>query len=220
MTKFLYPENEKIILPHCPPGLTTIYDAAMKFTGRGAWARDKMFGLSGETAAPTWGQLRDFVGIDSETFSLIVDFWHRLQDGRLRARLPNYYGREQIDPFKSLLSETDLQAIYDERQRLGTCGIETADMSSPTPSEKPTGTSEAPAVAPHRNKSGPRPDKRESIKRKMVQEYQGRAEVLAGEKIISLTNRYGAAKDTVKKSRDQALVELWKDSGTTLDTGK
>lgn len=95
-----------------------------------------------------------------------------------------------------------------------------AAKSVPAASAELSGRSEAPAIPPRRNKTGPKPEKRDSIVARMVADYDNRPEALAGEKVLLLTHTYGASKHTVTKAREQAMAELWKNSGRTLDTGK
>jgi hypothetical protein len=65
-------------------------------------------------------------------------------------------------------------------------------------------------------KTGPKPIKFQAVTQKMVADYTGNAAALENEKQETLKAQYGVSADTVRKSREAALLQLNSDKQTPI----
>ena len=69
-------------------------------------------------------------------------------------------------------------------------------------------------------KPGPRPQKLQAVRAKMLADYANESPILEGEKQETLASRYGCSRETAKKARVWALDQLQHNSGVTRTIDK
>jgi hypothetical protein len=201
----------RFALPKLKEGLTTAYDASLALLGYNPRHPD-VVGGDGLTEA----FLTEYIRLtDGRAWSLFCDLEERLNDRRLQAIVPVYrHDGKSLDPFRTIFLTSDAQALSEARLNPRLPGVEAG------PDAVPIMPPLAAATRSMKNRTGPKTRLRETLTARLMEDYKGQPDRLAGHKVEYLMAEYGHRKTTTAEAKVKALTQLSEDSGQTANSGK
>lgn len=194
-----------------PDGCTTIWYAAMELTGHDPlYAADlPLFGqYATEEKLEEWMRFTVQRNPGNTTFDLYSDLRSRLDDGRILPVVAAYRADGRTyDPWRTLISKSDAQAVFDVRQNPRLPEIAVVPVSQPADL-----LTNNPAPSTGHKKTGPKPKIRTDLTYQMMTDYKNDPAKLEKEKLVTLQAKYSSKPTSTRDAKQQALQELRKNA--------